>query len=222
MYSYDYPHPAVATDVVVFTVRHNELEVLLIQRAEDPYAGAWALPGGFVEIDEPLEAAARRELQEETGIEDGDLEQLYTFGAPDRDPRERVITVAYYALIPAERSQIQAASDAGAACWFGLGELPVLAFDHAHILSLAQQRLKAQLNDSSIAFQLMPREFTLRQLQQVYESILNEHLDERNFRKRILALGLIEPTGGQQRDGARGPAKLYRCIHSDKVDGIKL
>ncbi len=221
MYSYDHPHPAVATDIVVFTVCHNELGVLLIKRAEDPYGGAWALPGGFVEIDESLDAAARRELQEETGIQGVHLEQLYTFGAPDRDPRERVITVAYSALLPPDRARIRAASDARAAGWFGLAELPVLAFDHAHILKLAQQRLKAQLNDSTIACQLMPREFTLPQLQQVYESILGEHLDKRNFRKRILALGLIEPTGGQQRDGAHRPAKLYRCIHADKVDGIK-
>ena len=221
MYSYDYPHPAVTTDIVVFTIRHHELKVLLIKRAEDPYLGAWALPGGFVEIDESLDAAARRELQEETGVEGVYLEQLYTFGAPDRDPRERVITVAYYALIPSDRLQIRAASDAEAVGWFGLRELPALAFDHAHILNLAHERLKAKLDYSTIAFQFMSREFTLPELQQVYELILGESLDKRNFRKRILALGLIEPTGGEQRDGAHRPAKLYRTIHPNKVDIIK-
>ena len=221
MYSYPYPHPAVTTDIVVFTIRHDELKVLLIKRADDPYLGAWALPGGFVEIDESLDDGARRELEEETGVTGVYLEQLYTFGAPDRDPRERVITVAYYALIPSDRLQIRAASDAEAVGWFGLSELPPLAFDHEDILDLAHQRLKAKLDYSTIAFQFMPSEFTLSELQQVYELILGEPLDKRNFRKRILALELIEATGGEQREGAHRPAKLYRIIDPKKVDIIK-
>ncbi len=221
MYTYEYPHPAVTTDIVVFTIRRDELKVLLIKRAEDPYLGAWALPGGFVDIDESLDEAARRELQEETGVAGVYLEQLYTFGTPDRDPRERVITVAYYALIPSDRLQIRAASDAEAVGWFGLSELPALAFDHPDILDLAHQRLKAKLDYSTIAFQFMPREFTLSELQQVYELILSEPLDKRNFRKRILSLGLIEETGGEHREGAHRPAKLYRIINPDKVEIIK-
>lgn len=221
MYSYTYPHPAVTTDIVVFTIRHGQLKVLLIRRAEEPYLGQWALPGGFVLIDESLDAAARRELREETGVDGVYLEQLYTFGAPDRDPRERVITVAYYALIPSDRLRIRAATDAEAVGWFGMAELPGLAFDHRRILELAYERLKAKLDYSTIAFQFMPKEFTLTELQAVYELILGEILDKRNFRKRILTLNLIEETGATRREGAHRPAKLYRVTDPDKVAIIK-
>jgi 8-oxo-dGTP diphosphatase len=151
VYSYEHPHPAVTTDIVVFTIRDGDLAVLLIQRAQKPYADSWALPGGFVRIDEGLDAAAARELSEETGIENVALEQLHAFGEPDRDPRERVITVAYYALIPSSRAQIRAASDAKGVAWFGLGELPSLAFDHARILDLAVSRLRARLAEPALA-----------------------------------------------------------------------
>lgn len=221
MYSYTYPHPVVTTDIVVFTIRHGQLKVLLIRRAEEPYLGQWALPGGFVLIDEGLDAAARRELREETGVDGVYLEQLYTFGAPDRDPRERVITVAYYALIPSDRLRIRAATDAEAVGWFGMAELPGLAFDHRRILELAYERLKAKLDYSTIAFQFMPKEFTLTELQAVYELILGEILDKRNFRKRILTLNLIEETGATRREGAHRPAKLYRVTDPDKVAIIK-
>jgi 8-oxo-dGTP diphosphatase len=221
MYQYEYPHPAVTADVVVFTIRHEELKVLLIKRAEDPYAGSWALPGGFVDIDEGLEAAATRELREETGVEGVYLEQLFTFGEPGRDPRERVITVAYYALIPSDRLQLRAATDAEAVGWFGMAELPELAFDHGTILDMALERLRAKLDYSTIALQFMPAEFTLTELQAVYEQILGEAVDKRNFRKRILALEAIEETGYERREGAHRPAKLYRAIDPDTVHIIK-
>jgi len=220
-YTYDYPHPAVTTDIVIFTIRQEELKVLLIKRALPPFQGEWALPGGFVNLDESLEAGARRELEEETGVKDVYLEQLYTFGAPDRDPRERVITVAYYALIPSDKIELRAASDAEGVSWFGLQELPALAFDHAEILQAAHARLAAKLDYSTIAFQFMSKAFTLSELQQVYELILREPVDKRNFRKRILGLSLIEDTGETRKTGAHRPAKLYRVVDPHRVDVIK-
>lgn len=221
MYQYAYPHPAVTTDIVVFTIRRDALKLLLIKRAEDPYLGSWALPGGFVGISEGLDEAAERELGEETGVTGVYLEQLYTFGRPERDPRERVITVAYYALIPSDRIQIRAASDAEAVGWFALEEIPRLAFDHQRILDMALERLRAKLNYSTIAFQFMPKEFTLTELQSVYELILGEPVDKRNFRKRILALQAIEETGQERREAAHRPAKLYRAIDPETVRIIK-
>lgn len=220
MYSYEYPHPAVTTDVVIFTIREGLLKVLLIKRGGDPYQGKWALPGGFVNMDEDLEAGARRELEEETGVSGVYLEQLYTFGKPDRDPRERVITVAYYALIPSEKVQLRAATDAEAVGWFGMNELPALAFDHHEILAMAHERLSAKLDYSTIAFQFMADEFTLSELQLVYETILQEEIDKRNFRKWVLAMERIEETGEERRNGHR-PAKLYRVKDPGKVEIIK-
>ncbi len=221
MYTYAYPHPAVTTDVVVFTLRDQELKLLLIKRGGDPYKGKWALPGGFVQMDEDLDSSARRELAEETGVSGVYLEQLYTFGAVNRDPRERVITVAYYALIPSDKLQLRAATDAEAVGWFGIDELPRLAFDHRDIVRLAHQRLVAKLDYSTIAFQFMPMEFTLSELQAVYQTILQEPVDKRNFRKWILALEGIEETGEERRDGAHRPAMLYRVKHPNKVEIIK-
>jgi 8-oxo-dGTP diphosphatase len=194
-YTYEYPHPAVTTDIVIFTIRQDELKVLLIKRALPPHQGEWALPGGFVNLDESLEEGARRELEEETGVRGVYLEQLYTFGQPDRDPRERVITVAYYALIPTDTIEIRAATDAEGVSWFGMNELPELAFDHGKILEIAHQRLVDKLDYSTIAFQFMPKAFTLTELQQVYELILGDSLDKRNFRKRILSLDVVTETG---------------------------
>lgn len=221
MYQYDYPHPAVTTDIVIFTIRDDRLKLLLIRRGGEPFKGKWALPGGFVGIDEDLESGARRELEEETGVCGVWLEQLYTFGAPDRDPRERVITVAYYALIPSDRLAIRAATDAEAVGWFALDELPELAFDHADIVAMAQERLRAKLDYSTIAFQFMPAQFTLSELQRVYEIILGEAIDKRNFRKWVLALEQIEETGEQRREGAHRPAMLYRVKDPGEVKIIK-
>ncbi|KRT54869.1 NUDIX hydrolase [endosymbiont of Ridgeia piscesae] len=220
-YTYRHPHPAVTTDVVLFTIREGELQLLLIQRANAPYSGMWALPGGFLEINEDLEHCAKRELEEETGISGIYLEQLYTFGRPDRDPRERVISVTYYALTPSDRLTPKAASDAKATDWFPLNTLPALAFDHAEIIALAQQRLIAKLDYSTIAFQFMEAQFTLSQLQSVYEILLGTRLDKRNFRKRMLALGQIEETGEQHRTGNHRPARVYRVKNPKRVEIIK-
>ena len=220
-YTYEYPHPAVTVDVVIFTIRNDELKVLLIKRALEPFIGQWALPGGFVNIDESLEDAARRELHEETGVDAGYLEQLYTFGQPDRDPRERIISVAYFALMRSDALEIKAASDAEGVGWFSIGDAPDLAFDHAVILDTALRRLTAKLDYSTIAFQLMPETFTMAELRHLYERLSQVPIDKRNFSKRVLALKAIEPTGEERRDGPHRPAKLYRVIDRGRVDVIK-
>lgn len=222
MYTYAYAHPAVTTDIVIFTLQDSELKVLLIQRANDPYKDHWALPGGFIEIDEDLEPAALRELQEETGVTGVYLEQLYTFGTPGRDPRERVISIAYYALVPIDRlPHIRADSDASNVAWFACNHLPELAFDHKQIIELARNRLASKLDYSTIALQFMPARFTLGDLQKVYEIILDSKLDKRNFRKRILSLGCIADTGEARRDGKHRPARLYRLKSPGTVAFIK-
>ncbi len=221
MFQYEYPHPAVTVDVVIFTIRDRQLKLLLVKRAGEPYRGKWALPGGFVHLEESLDAGASRELEEETGVSGVFLEQLYTFGKPGRDPRERVITVAYYALVPSDKLQIRAATDAEAVGWFGMDELPELAFDHAEIVAMAHQRLVAKLDYSTIAFQFMPERFTLSELQEVYEIILRQEMDKRNFRKWVLALEQIEETDEERRGGIHRPARLYRVKHPGKVEIIK-
>jgi 8-oxo-dGTP diphosphatase len=221
MYQYDFPHPAVTTDVVIFTMRDGKLKILLIRRAGEPYRGAWALPGGFVEPEEGLDAAAARELAEETGLSGVYLEQLHTFGEPHRDPRERVITVAYYALVPSDGLHLQAADDAEALDWFAMDDLPALAFDHADIIAMAHKRLVAKLDHSTIAFALLPEKFTLTELQEVYERIRQETLDKRNFRKWALSLEQIEETGQKRRVGTHRPTKLYRVKQPGTVAIIK-
>lgn len=211
-YCYEFPRPAVTVDTVLFTILNDDLQVLLIQRDNDPYAGAWAIPGGFVEMDEDLFDAALRELEEETGVRDIYFEQLYTFGAPKRDPRTRVITVAYFALISADEAQalsIRAASDAGDTRWWSMYDLPALAFDHDRILAYALQRLRWKLEWTALGFLLLPDEFTLSELQRVYERVLNEELDKRNFRRKFLDLGILEETGHMSK-GDHRPARLYR------------
>ncbi len=209
-YQYDYPHPAVTADVVVFTIENDDLKVLLIQRDQEPFEGEWALPGGFVDIDESLGQAAKRELKEETGVNASFLEQLYTFGRPDRDPRERIITVAYYALIPFDQLSIAAGDDARDARLFNMDELPALAFDHDSILRIAKHRVKERLDDSFYAFQILPKAFTMYELRRVYELFLGEVLDKRNFRKKIIALDEIEETGEKRESVRHRPARLYR------------
>ena len=206
---YQYPHPAVTTDIVIFTIHDEELKVLLIKRANDPFKDAWALPGGFVEIDEDLTSAALRELQEETGVTGVYLEQLHTFGKPDRDARERVITVAYYALAPMDRIHVRPLNDARDVDWYTCSGLPSLAFDHDQIISMARKRLTSKLNYSTIAMQFMPGKFTLGELQKVYEVIMSNPLDKRNFRKRIITYNCLQDTGEQKRNGNHRPARLY-------------
>lgn len=211
----------VTTDVVVFTIRERQLKLLLVKRPRDPFRGLWALPGGFVDPEEDLEASALRKLREEAGVGGVYLEQLYTFGTPGRDPRGRVVSVAYYALVPSARLEQHPADDPEAVAWFSLDRLPRLAFDHGEMVSLAHQRLVAKIDYSTIALQFMPEAFTLTQLQGVYEIILREPLDKRNFRKRVLGLGHLVDTGELCRDGSHRPAKLYRVRDPGTVAIIK-
>jgi len=209
-YTYAYPRPALTIDCVVFGYDAEALKVLLIQRGQQPFAGKWALPGGFIHLDETLEAAARRELREETGVADLYLEQLYTFGAVARDPRERVVSVAYYALVDLSRHCLAAATDARAAAWFAVQETPPLAFDHDAILAMAHQRLRSKVRYQPIGFELLPKKFTLTQLQRLYESILGAPLDKRNFRKKILGMSLLIALDEFEQDVAHRAARLYQ------------
>lgn len=202
--------PSVTVDVVILTMRKRRLEVLLVKRKHWPYEGLWAIPGGFVEIDESLEDAARRELEEETDVRDVYLEQLYTFGDPHRDPRTRVITVVYYALFRSDELHVAASDDAAESAWYPIAALPPLAFDHKNILDYTMQRLRGKLEYTSIGFQLLAPEFTLSELQEVYEAILARPLDKRNFRKKVLTTGILEPTTHTRKTGQHRPAALYR------------
>jgi 8-oxo-dGTP diphosphatase len=211
-YTYAFPRPAVTVDIILFTFMDADLKVLLVRRGQPPFAGRWALPGGFVNIDEDLEDAALRELSEETNVENIYLEQLYTFGTPERDPRGRVITVAYFALLSndqADTVQIRAGDDAAQTGWWSIYDLPDLAFDHDRILEYAVRRLRWKLEWTALGFLLLPAEFTLSELQRVYETVLNEPLDKRNFRRKMLAANVLEATGNL-REGDHRPAKLYR------------
>ena len=218
-----FDRPSVTVDVVALTARDDRLHVLLVRRGVWPFEGQWALPGGFVKMDEDLYAAAQRELCEETGVPAATyLEQLYTFGAPGRDPRTRVISVAYYALLPGPGggpacAEPEAGSDAAEARWWPVDALPPLAFDHGEIVATALSRLRAKLGYTSVAYALLPEEFTLSELQRVYEVILARPLDKRNFRKKMLAADILEPTPRQRRVGAHRPAQLYRFTRREAV-----
>lgn len=202
--------PALSVDVVIFSLRRSALHVLLIRRAAPPFKGKWAIPGGFVEPTESLEEAARRELLEETDLNDVYVEQLYTFGDPKRDPRGRVVTVAYFALVP-EDVLASAGDDAAEADWYPIDRLPELAFDHADIVGYALQRLRYKLEYTSVGFELLPNEFTLTDLQTAYEIVLGEKLDKRNFRRRILEAEILAETSRYREGEGQGrPARLYR------------
>jgi 8-oxo-dGTP diphosphatase len=200
----------VTVDLVIFALREWELQVLLIRRGVPPFEGQWALPGGFVRQHESLDEAARRELEEETGVRDVYLEQLYTFGDPDRDPRGRVVTVAYYALLTGEAVPLIAGTDAGAAAWRPARKHPPLAFDHDRILDYALERLANKLDYTTVGFQLLPKKFTLRHLQRVYEAVLGRTLDKRNFRRKMAVLDILTPLDEWVQDGPSRPAQLYR------------
>lgn len=199
----------VAVDVVLFTIRDESLKVLLVKRAAPPFRGTWSLPGGVVRKDESVDEAALRELQEETGIASVYLEQLYTFGDLDRDPRGRVITVSYYAVVDWGQFQGTAKTKLATARWFAVTRLPVLAFDHKKIVASALERLRNKVNYTSVAFQLLPKRFTLSELQRAYEVILGQGLDKRNFRKKMLQLGILRDTKAQRLEGRQRPARLY-------------
>lgn len=206
----DYPKPSVTVDIIIFSIQDDKLKVLLVKRAIEPFKENWAIPGGFVRINESLDQAATRELKEETGVESNYLEQLYSFGQVNRDPRGRVITIAYYALINSDKIKLTASTDVSQAKWFELDSLPVLAFDHKKILDYALQRLRWKFEYSTIAFSLLPKKFALTQLQKIYELVFSKKFDKRNFRKKIFSLGLVEKTKEKITNVSHRPAQLYK------------
>jgi 8-oxo-dGTP diphosphatase len=219
VYEYEWPRPALTVDVALFTVagalQELRLEVLLIKRDLEPMRGTWALPGGFVHENEDLPAAAARELAEETGIRDVYLEQALTVGTPGRDPRGHVVTVVWVGLVAGDRHQLIASGDSAAAAWFELAgnrPLPALAFDHGELLRLALEHLRRRISEAPLCFELLPREFTLSELQTLLEAILGRPLDRRNFRRKVQELGFLTPIEGTRREGPHRPAQLYRFV----------
>lgn len=210
-----FTHPIPAVDVVIFSIKEKSLQLLLIKMIKKPYLGHWALPGGLVRTEESVDEAAQRSLLTKTGLRDIYLEQLYTFGQPDRDPLGRVVSIAYFALIP--DTDIELISDAryGGVEWHSVDDLPPLAYDHKHIVKVAIDRLRAKLAYTNIIRQLLNREFTMSELQEAYEVILGEKLDKRNFQKKIHALGLVKKTGTQKKQGPSRPAALYKFKNPD-------
>ena len=205
-----YERPSVTVDVVIFTLQDRELHVLLVKRKHWPFEGRWAIPGGFVNMDESLDLAARRELEEETGVRDIYLEQLFTFGDPKRDPRTRVISVAYIALISADRQTLRVSDESIDVRWFPVRALPgPLAFDHDTILAAGLDRLRSKLEYTTLAFQLLPEVFSILELKHIYEQILGEPLDKGNFYRKIKDANLLEDTG-LRREGRGRPTSLYR------------
>ena len=219
-HTYQYPRAALTVDCVVFGFDGGELKVLLIQRGLEPFKGSWALPGGFVRVEETIDDAARRELLEETGLKNVFLEQLYTFGTVDRDPRERVVSVAHYALVKLSDHTAKAATDAAHAEWFPISRLPELAFDHKEIVALALARLRGKVRYEPIGFELLPPKFTLTELQGLYEAILEATLDKRNFRKKVLGFGLLVSLKETRMTGRHRPAQLFR-FDADKYGKLK-
>ena len=201
----------VAVDAVVFGYEQKELSVLLIKRGVEPFKGTWALPGGLVLENESLEDAVQRELQEETGVTIDYLEQLYTFGTPGRDPRNRVISVAYYGLVKPDVFELNASTDASDAAWFTIKNLPELAFDHQQIIQVAIERLKGKITYEPIGFELLDERFPFSELEKLYMTVLDRPLDRRNFKKKILKFGFLEETNEkQQHSGAGRPGNLFQ------------
>ncbi len=209
-YCYEYPRPAVTTDCVIFGFDGNQLNLLLIARGIEPFKGQWAFPGGFVRMQETTEACARRELAEETGLLEIFMEQLYTFSELERDPRGRTISVAYFALVNNSEWQPIAGDDAGKARWFSIENVPELAFDHERILKLAVERLRGKIRYQPIGFELLPEQFTLPQLQNLYEAILQQPLDRRNFRKKIMKYNILEPLDKKEEGTPHRAARYYQ------------
>jgi len=211
-FSYEFERPGLTVDGVIFGLDLDEenLQVVLVERDVEPFEGMWALPGGFVRNGESLEDAALRELREETGIKDVFLEQLYTFGKPNRDPRGWVVSVAYYALVAPDQHHLLATTDARRAEWFPVNKLPKLAFDHEEILKSALQRLRGKLTYAPIGFELLPDKFSIRQLQTLYEIVLGQTLDNRNFRKKIFSLDVLKELNEIQTGVAHRAARLYK------------
>lgn len=217
-YCYKYPHPAVTSDCVIFGFDGVSIKVLLIQRGIEPFKGQWAFPGGFMKIDETAEECARRELREETGLENASVEQFHTFSDVKRDPRERVITVAHYALV--RLSEVKGGDDAASARWFAMKEIPSLAFDHDRILRMAVNRLKERICFEPIGFELLPEVFTMSGLQNLYESILGMKFDRRNFYNKMLKLGILSEAEPRPANASRRIPVKYR-FNAEKYAELK-
>jgi 8-oxo-dGTP diphosphatase len=209
-YTYKFERPALATDCVIFGFDGGTLKLLLIKRDNEPFKNKWALPGGFVFMDETTEACAKRILLEKAGLKNVFMEQLFTFSEVNRDPRERIVSVAYYALVNKHHVQLVAGRDTIETKWFEISDLPKLAFDHGNITTLAIERLKGKVSYQPVGFELLDEKFTLSQLQQVYESILETAIDKRNFRKKILAMGLLTALDEKEKNVAHKAARYYR------------
>ena len=207
-FCYKYPHPAMTADCVIFGFDGFSIKVLLIQRGIEPFKGKWALPGGFMNIDETAEECAKRELEEETGLKNASVEQFYTFSDVNRDPRERVITVAHYALV--KLAEVKGGDDAASARWFSMDEVPRLAFDHDRILHMAASRLKERICFEPIGFELLPEVFTMTELQNLYEAILEVKFDRRNFYSKMLKLGILSETEPRPEWASRRMPTKYR------------
>ena len=220
-YTYEYERPAVTVDCVVFglDLLKKNLKILLIKRNLEPYKDKWALPGGFVQMDENLEEAAKRELAEESGLKNIYMEQLYTYGAVGRDPRDRIVTVAYFALVKMNDLILHADTDASDAAWFAIDDFPKLAFDHEEILEEAIKRLKGKVRYQPIGFEMLPPKFTLSQLQNLYEIVLETSLDKRNFRKKILSMDLLIDLEEIEKDVSHRAARLY-CFHKERYEQL--
>lgn len=204
----DFEKPSVTVDLVIFTIKEDLLKVLLVKRNVEPFKDIWALPGGFVRIKESLEDSAKRELQEETGVRNVYLEQLYTFGNPKRDPRGRVITISYLALINSDKIKLKASTDASEAKWFSVSKIPSLAFDHKEILDYAIKRIKWKFEYTTTAFSLLTKKFSLGELQKIYEIVFEKEIDKRNFRKKVLSLNILKKES-IKKDAPHRPPQLY-------------
>ena len=217
-YCYRYPHPSVTTDCVIFGFDGTKLKVLLIERGVEPFRGRWAFPGGFMRMDESAEEGARRELEEETGLTGAYIRQFHTFTAPHRDPRERVVTIAFYALV--RMQDVKGGDDAADAQWFSLDEVPQLAFDHDQILRRAEQALRQQIHFEPIGFELLPEAFTIKELQNLYEAILDVHFDSRNFYNKMRRLEMLEQLEETANPSRKKEAFLFR-FNKSKYDELK-
>ena len=217
-YCYKYPHPAVTTDCVIFGFDGEELKVLLIERGITPYKGHWAFPGGFLNPNETAEEGARRELREETGLDSAHIEQLRTYSTPDRDPRERVITIAYIALVRIQ--DVRGGDDAADAGWFPVGNVPPLAFDHGEILRDALRRLRERIYFYPLGYELLPEKFTLKELQTLYEAVLGVQFDRRNFAKKMQRLDILTQLDETVWPTPKREAKLY-SFNIEKYNELK-